>query len=98
LALVPRRQLVKLVSQISDRQFTEVIQFYLHKVGQISFGAIKIIPPAVDATGRPMVQTETEEDPFKQLIFCGPKIDMADGPMPGNVKNFKTLHLRFAYL
>jgi hypothetical protein len=99
LASVPRHQLVELVSQIRDRQFTEVIQFYLHKVGEITFGAIQIIPPVVGgAFGRPMVQTETEEDPLEQLIFRGPKIDMADGPMPGNVKHFKTLHLRFAYL
>jgi hypothetical protein len=83
--LVPRCQLVKLLPQIDDRHFAEALQYFLQKVGKITLGELSIIPPKRNnPNGRPMVENRRVD-----------RFDLADTPMPGNIKNFCSIYLRF---
>jgi hypothetical protein len=88
---VPRRQLVKLVPQIFDPYFVEVLQYFLQKVGNITLDFFRIVPPERnDPNGRPMVEIPGILWPYRTK-----KIKLADAPIPDNIKNFRSIHLRF---
>jgi hypothetical protein len=84
---VPRNQLGNAVSEIGDRQFADIIQPFLHEFGKITLGTMSIIPPGtlVPPNDQPMVQ-------------FGPNTitNMPDW-MPGNIKDFKEIALRFVF-
>jgi hypothetical protein len=56
LAFVPRPQLGLIVPQIGDRQFASIIQPFLHEIGEITIGKMRIIKPRVGVpSDRPMI-------------------------------------------
>jgi hypothetical protein len=80
LAFVPRAQLGQIVPQIGDRQFARIIQAYLHEHGEITLGKIVITRPRGSVpSDRPMLRGR----------------HLPDWPMPGNVKNFEEIDLKF---
>jgi hypothetical protein len=86
---VPRSQLGNVVSQIGDYQFADIIQSFLHDpVKEITLGNMRIIAP------RPYVTTDLP------MVKVGRNAatNMADWPMPGNIKNFKQINLKFVLL
>jgi hypothetical protein len=81
---LPRLQLVDLLPQINDRHLAEAVQYFLLKCGKITLGNLRIDAPLyyeVNGHGRRMVQ----------------KVLAPDTPMPGNIKNFRLIYLRFFY-
>jgi hypothetical protein len=102
LPLVPRQQLVKLFFQIEDRQLVYNLQFFLTKVGQITFDHLRIVPPKCNyAIEGPIVEVRKEMTAFYFAVLHMPtakdlKTFLPEGPMPHNVKDFKSIHLRFA--
>jgi hypothetical protein len=89
LALVPRRQLGNLGSQIGDRQFARILQLFLHdERREITLGRMEINPPRYNVPNdRPMVQTANNKY----------AVDLADWPLPANVKNFNGITLEFVH-
>jgi hypothetical protein len=91
---LPRSQLVAFSPHIHDRQFARVVQFFLHKCGQITLGNLHITTPA----NLHYITTSTYgngpiiEKDYRQLL------PLATGPIPSNVVNFKEIRLRFAYI
>jgi hypothetical protein len=84
LDFVPRRQLVKIVSKIHNRQFSKILQFFLHKCGEVTLGKMEITEP----------DYEFEiERPFVRVRHV--KYLLPDVPMPGNIKSFKSIEFRF---
>jgi hypothetical protein len=89
LAFVPRNQLGNVVSEIGDYEFTRIIQSFLHdEVRKITLGKMEIIPlrPKVP-NDQPMVH-----------VMPNTTTNMPDWPMPGNIKNFKQITLKFVLL
>jgi hypothetical protein len=86
---VPRSQLGNAASQIGDRQFTRIIQSFLHdEVRKITLRKMEIIAPRPDvSTDQPMVK-----------VGRNSATNMPDWPMPGNIKNFKEIVLKFVFL
>jgi hypothetical protein len=86
---VPRNQLGNAVSEIGDYQFACIIQSFLHvEVREITLGKMSFIPPRPDvASDQTMVQVRPNTTPT-----------MPDWPMPGNIKNFKEIVLKFVFL
>jgi hypothetical protein len=85
LAFVPRNQLGNAVSQIGHRQFANIIQSFLYDpVRKITLGRMEIIPPRPNVpSDQPMVQ-----------VWPNAATNMADWPMPGNIKEFKGIDLK----
>jgi hypothetical protein len=89
---VPRRQLVKLLPRIGDRQFAQAIQYFLLKLGQFTLGQLRVIAPREDdMDGCPMVKVHKRVDGEWRKITA----NLANSPMPENVKNFTQLIFRF---
>jgi hypothetical protein len=86
LAFVQRNQLGNVVSQIGDRQFAYIIQSFLHdEIKEIILGEMEIIPPRKGVSSdRPMVQ-----------VWPNETTNMSDWPMPGNIKDFTGIDLKF---
>jgi hypothetical protein len=80
-----RSQLVAFSPHICDRQFASIVQFFLHKCGQITLGSLQI-KTSPNGNGPIVVDQNDRELP------------LAEGPIPSNVVNFKGVHLRFAYI
>jgi hypothetical protein len=89
MAFVPRSQLGNVVSEIGDYQFAYIIQSFLHDpVREITLGEMEIIPPRPNVpSDQPMVQ-----------VWPNEATNMADWPMPGNIKDFKKIDLKFVPL
>jgi hypothetical protein len=81
---LPRSQLVTFFPHIDDRQFSRVLQFFLHKCGQITLGRLHIRTSS-NGNGPVVVLQNNRELP------------LAEGPIPPNVVNFKEIRIRFAY-
>jgi hypothetical protein len=83
---VPRCQLGNVVSQIGDRQFADIIQSFLHdEVREITLGRMEIIAPRPNVSSdQPMVK-----------VGRNAATNMPDWPMPGNIKNFQGIDLKF---
>jgi hypothetical protein len=105
LPLVPRRQLVEIVKQLGDRQFASILQFFLTEVGQITFNHLRFVAPrninGHSNNGGPIVEVLKEMPAFFFGEWKIPrpsdlKATLAEGPMPNNVKDFKSIQLRFA--
>jgi hypothetical protein len=96
LPLVPRHQLVEIVKQLGDRQFAKILQFFLTEVGQITLRHLRIVTPRQNGPngGGSIVEVR------KEMLHWGEPPDLetnlAEGPMPKNVKDFKLIKLRFA--
>jgi hypothetical protein len=88
LAFVPRSQLGNVVAQIGDRQFAHIIQSFLHdEAREITFGKMEIIPPQQNVSSdQPMVR-----------VWLNDATNIPDWPMPGNIKDFKEINLRYTY-
>jgi hypothetical protein len=87
LGFVPRRQLVKIVSKIHNRQFVKILRFFLHKCGEVTLGKMEITAPDYEfEIERPFVWAVKRH--VKYLL-------PPDVPMPGNVKSFKSIEFRF---
>jgi hypothetical protein len=89
LAFVPRVQLGNLVLPIGDYQFACIIQSFLHdNIRKITLGEMRIIPPRPDVSSdQPMVK-----------VGCNAATNMPDSSMPGNIKDFKEIVLKFVFL
>jgi hypothetical protein len=89
LAFVPRSQLGNVVSEIGDYQFTRIIQSFLHdNAKKITLGEMRIIAPRPDVSSdQPMVK-----------VGHNAATNMPDWPMPGNIKHFKEIKLKFVFL
>jgi hypothetical protein len=88
LEFVPRSQLGNVVSEIGDYQFTYIIQSFLHEFAKITLDKMIIIPPQPDVhNGQPMVH-----------VMPNTTTNMPDWPMPGNIKNFTEIVLKFVFL
>jgi hypothetical protein len=61
LPFVPRRQLVEIVKQLGDRQFTKILQFFLTQVGQITLGHLRIVAPRKN-DGGPIVEVRKKNE------------------------------------
>jgi hypothetical protein len=81
---LPRSQLVAFSPHIHDRQFARVVQFFLHKCGQITLGNLHI------------TTSQNGNEPI--IAQNGRSYPLADVPIPSNVVNFKEIRLRFAYI
>jgi hypothetical protein len=77
---------------IGDRQFVSFVQFYLHKCGKFTIGMLEIVP-LTKWNGSAVVVKVTKSNQEQQQEW-----PLADGPMPTNVKNFRQLTLKFAFL
>jgi hypothetical protein len=80
---LPRSQLVAFSPHIHDRQFAYVLQFFIHKCGQITLGNLHITK-LTNGNGRIVANNEF--------------LPLAEGPIPSNVLNFKEIIIRFAYI
>ena len=80
---LPRPQLAEIVSLIGDWYFAGKVQYYLHECGKITLGELVVTSPRNGHGHGPVVLKEFRELP------------LADAPMPGNVKNFKEIHIWF---
>jgi hypothetical protein len=92
LPFVPRRQLAKIGAQIGNYQFASILQYFLHGVGQITFGPLHLAAPnEIDEENGPIV--------ILRKIFgeqWGPmETYLPDWPMPGNIRDFQSITLRF---
>jgi hypothetical protein len=85
LSLVPRAQLGQLVPQIGDRQFARIIQSFLHEHGEHTLGKMEIIAP----------RTGVLSDSTMVYVWFKGVTNLPDWPMPGNIKNFVEINLRF---
>jgi hypothetical protein len=96
LPLVPRHQLVEIFKQLDDRQFISILQFFLTKVGQITFNHLRIVAPREnDPNGiGPIVEVRKFWHDRRPPIVL--ETNLPEGPMPTNVKDFKLIKLRFA--
>jgi hypothetical protein len=89
LSFVPRIQLGNLVSQIGDSQFADILQSFLHdEVRKITLGKMSIIAP------RSYVST----DQTMVHVWPNEATNIPDWSMPGNIKNFKEIVLKFVLL
>jgi hypothetical protein len=89
LAFVPRSQLGNVVSQIGDRQFAHIIQSFLHdEVRKITLGKMEIIPP----------RRGVSSDFAMVRVGLNEATNMPDWPMPGNIKDFGEIDLKFVLL
>jgi hypothetical protein len=89
LPFVPRSQLGNLASQIGDHQFAYILQSFLHdEVRKITLGKMRIIAPRPDVpSDQPMVKVghnATTNIPYSSI--------------PGNIKDFKEIVLKFVFL
>jgi hypothetical protein len=85
---LPRRKLVQLLPQICDREFAEAIQYFLLKIGKITLSHLAIFPPRQsDGNGRPKMENICTEQQVEMA--------QADTTMPGNIKDFLSIRLRF---
>jgi hypothetical protein len=92
LPFVPRDQLVKIVKQLNDRQFAKILQFFLTKEGQITLDHLRIVAPGPTVEVRKKFWSAGKVPPPSDL-----ETNLPEGPMPNNVKDFKTIELRFAF-
>jgi hypothetical protein len=92
LAFVPRRQLGKAAYQVGDRRFARILQLFLHdERREITLGRMEIIPPRYDVpSDRPMLRLRDYHSEWAST-------DLPDWPMPGNVKNFNGIFLKFVF-
>jgi hypothetical protein len=89
LAFVPRHQLGKIVPMIGDRKFGSIAQKFLHEYGEIMIDHIEIVAPyEEDPNDHPQVRAWQNNRPLR--------FEMTMAQMPANIKNFKSLKLRFA--
>jgi hypothetical protein len=95
---VPRAQLKQLVPHIGDqcqqtigdRQFVSFVQFFLHKCGEVTLGL-----------GQLYIYSSNGNNATAPIIMNkinGEKMPLADVPIPENVKNFKSIKIRFILL
>jgi hypothetical protein len=105
LPFVPRRQLVKIVKQLGDRQFAKILQFFLSDLCQITLDHMRIVAPRRNDPNPngdgPIVEVRKEMPQFysswgMQRPPCDLETNLPEGPMPNNVKDFKLIELRFA--
>jgi hypothetical protein len=89
LPFVPRRQLAEIVSQSDDYDFASILQYFLNRVGQIAFG--NLLVSVNDENSMPIVGVLKE---FGESI----ETYLPDGPMPGNIRDFQSITLRFILL
>jgi hypothetical protein len=93
-SFVPRRQLAEIGAQIGDYQFVSILQYFLNGVGQITFGPLHIVAPREDdADSGPIVKVCEK---FEGRMEMKMETYLPDGPMPGNIRNFQSITLRFA--
>jgi hypothetical protein len=83
---LPRTQLVALIPQIDDRKFASFLQFFLIKCGKVTLGDLRITKSY--GNGPAFV---------RRLGHYGRELPLADAPMPENIKNFKSIQLKFAF-
>jgi hypothetical protein len=88
LAFVPRPQLGNVASEAGGRQFAHILQSFLHdEVREITLSEMRIYAPRPDVSSdQPMVK-----------VWPNEATNMLDWPMPGNVKDFKEIHLKFVF-
>jgi hypothetical protein len=87
LGFLPRLSLVQLITQIRDRKFASILEFFLIKCGKITLEWIHI-KPSWDIYGPAIVQKNKD-------LFTTVDLPLANKPIPPNVKNFKGIRLRF---
>jgi hypothetical protein len=97
LAFVPRWQLGKVVDQIRNRQFAKIIQFFLHKCGEITLNNMEIFEPRGNGC-HPMVIAKQVKNNRATLWLRKTTTTLSDGPPPKNVKDFTSINLRFPNL
>jgi hypothetical protein len=88
-----RPQLAELVPQIGDWHFATKAQYYLHECGQITLGDLDIRRTTswINRDGPPIVKF------YEYNYQTGWEFPMADVPMPNNIIDFKTIHIRFSF-
>jgi hypothetical protein len=90
LAFVPRRQLGNVASEVG-RHFAHIIQHFIHdEVRAITLAnKMSIIAPRwCVPSDQPMVIVGEE---------CDAVMNIPDWPMPGNIKNFKEIGIKYPY-
>jgi hypothetical protein len=97
LPFVPRSQLVALLFQVGDRQFTSILQYCLNEVGHATLGHFRIrAPKENDAIDGPTVEL------LKMIRYrLTPVLEtpMPVEPIPKNIHNFNSITLmRFLVL
>jgi hypothetical protein len=78
--------LAQIVPQIGDSYFASKAQFYLHECGKITLGNLEISSkPSEDGNERvPVILKEGRRE-----------LQLADVPIPANIKNFRQIRIRF---
>jgi hypothetical protein len=97
---LPRPQLAELVPEIGDWCFAEKAQDYLHEYGRITLGDIYIRESNSWINGKngipiPIVKLydEGENNPSKPVW----EYPLADVPIPKNIIDFGSIHIRLAF-
>jgi hypothetical protein len=78
-----------MITQIRDRKFASILEFFLIKCGKITLEWIHI-KPSWDIYGPAIVQKNKD-------LFTTWDMPLAAGPIPPNVNNFKGIRLRFGH-
>jgi hypothetical protein len=91
LPFLPSKHLVALLLHFGDRQFASILQFCLNKLG-IFIGCLRIVPPS-EKDAMLKVWPGYEIGWSKQMV----RMMLPDGPMPKNVKDFKSINLRWVF-
>jgi hypothetical protein len=89
LAFVPRRKLAQIMAWNGNRQFAKIVQTFLHEYGQIKLDSIAIVRPFVEHPNGGLRVRVKYMDSWLRF-------KLADSQIPANIKDFKTVKLRFA--
>jgi hypothetical protein len=68
---------------IGDRQFVSFVQFFLHKLGEVTLEQLRI---RLSENGNGPIVIVNREDR---------ELPLADVPIPKNIKNFESIIIRF---
>jgi hypothetical protein len=93
LPFVPTHQLVEIVSGTADRQFANILQFFLHKYAKFTLGHMEIF--AARKRGTAILRQLLEIRPG--FLASGPKMMLRNMAISKNVNNFQSIGLRFAF-
>jgi hypothetical protein len=90
LQFVPRRQLAKLLLQINNCQFINILHYVLYEVGQITLCELRILAPKEN--------NFAIVGPIVDVLRVGWQIlqtKLPEEPIPTNIRNFESITLRF---
>jgi hypothetical protein len=93
---LPRRQLAEIVPEIGDWHFAERAQYFLHECSKITLDSLEIRRSSSWINRKvPIVKLYDDDDDEEHKT--GWEFPLADVPIPKNIKNFKYIHIRFAF-